>query len=189
MYERQQSHYGYVPNYALVFSHRPEVLERWAKLQASIKRHQDRRRFELLTFVAAVTLRSTLCSRAHGRVLSQYLSEDDVLTLARGETPSSCSPAEAAMIAFARTVARDANAVGRANVEALLRHGFEPAEIFDMTATVAARAFWTKIVESLGVDADVDAAPDDSFTQALTVGRASSFAPPRQLPASSSPAE
>lgn len=182
MYARQQRHYGYVPNYAQVFGHRPEVLERWAKLQASIKRHQDRRRFELLTFVAAVTLESTLCARAHGRALSEYLSIEDVETLARGETPGSCTPGEVAMIAFARTVARDANAVTREHVAALERHGYSHAEIFDMAATVAGRAFWTKIVESLGVEADVEASPDDAFARALTVGRSPTFVPPRRLP-------
>ena len=182
MYEREQSHYGYVPNYALLFGHRPEVLERWAKLQSSIKRHQDRRRFELLTFVAAVALQSTLCARAHGRVLSEYLSPEDVLALARGETPSSCSPAEAAMIAFARSVALDPNSVARQDVERLREHGFGPAEIFDMTATVAGRAFWTKIIEALGVEADVEAPPDDAFTRTLTVGRSPTFVPPRRLP-------
>jgi uncharacterized peroxidase-related enzyme len=181
MYKRQQEHYGYVPNYALVFGHRPEVLERWATLQASIKRHQDRKQFELLTFVAAVTLGSTLCARAHGRKLCEYLSPQDVQTLARGETPSCCSPAEAAMISFARTVARDANAVSRRDVALLKQHGFGHAEIFDMAATVAGRAFWTKIIESLGVDADVETQPDDAFAQALTVGRSPVFVPPRQL--------
>lgn len=29
MYARQEDHWGYVPNYAKVFSHRPEVLARW----------------------------------------------------------------------------------------------------------------------------------------------------------------
>jgi hypothetical protein len=29
MYERQQASYGYVPSYAKVFSHRPEVMVRW----------------------------------------------------------------------------------------------------------------------------------------------------------------
>ena len=42
MYERQQSAYGYVPNYAKVFSHRPEVLARWGRLLAEIRRPMDK---------------------------------------------------------------------------------------------------------------------------------------------------
>ena len=37
MYARQQSSWGYVPNYAKVFCHRPEVLARWGQLQAEIR--------------------------------------------------------------------------------------------------------------------------------------------------------
>ena len=54
MYDRQQKHYGYVPDYATVFSHRPEVMRRWAELLAALKRPMDKRRFELATFAAAI---------------------------------------------------------------------------------------------------------------------------------------
>ena len=47
MYERQQRHYGYVPNYATVFSHRPEVMRRWGELLAALKRPMDKRRQRL----------------------------------------------------------------------------------------------------------------------------------------------
>ena len=36
MYERQQAHWGYLPNYAKVFCHRPEIMKLWAQLQAGI---------------------------------------------------------------------------------------------------------------------------------------------------------
>lgn len=181
IYEREQQHYGFVPNYALLFGHRPELLERWARLQSSIKRHQDRRQFELVTFVAAVTLGSTLCSRAHGQALLEYLSREDVEALARGETPVSCSPADAAVIGLARTVARDANAVTREQIDALKGHGFGPGEILDMVATVAGRAFFSKIVEALGVEAHEEVRADDDLTRALTVGREPACLPPVRL--------
>ncbi len=53
MYARQAAHWGFVPNYAKVFCHRPEIMALWAQLQAGIKRHMDKRRFELVTFAAA----------------------------------------------------------------------------------------------------------------------------------------
>jgi len=62
MYARQEAHWGFVPNYAKVFCHRPEIMGLWAQLQIGIKRHMTKRRFELITFVSATTLRSTLCS-------------------------------------------------------------------------------------------------------------------------------
>jgi hypothetical protein len=59
MYERQQSAWGYVPNYAKVFCYRPEVMARWGRLLAEIRRPMSARRFELLTFAAAIALRTS----------------------------------------------------------------------------------------------------------------------------------
>lgn len=172
MYERQREHYGYVPSYAEVFCYRPEIMRLWAQLQSGIKRHMNKRRFELVTFVAAHTLRSTLCSLAHGKALTEFLSAADVRAIALGETPSSLTAGEAAMIDFARKVARDASAVTAEDVHRLEQIGFTAAEIFDIAATAAARAFWTKVIESLGVEADAPFRKmDASFRDALAVGR------------------
>ena len=172
MYERQQAHYGYLPNYAKVFCYRPEIMGLWAQLQSGIKRHMDRRRFELATFAAANALRSTLCSLAHGKLLTEFLSMEDVQAIARGETPKSLSAAEAAMLVFSRKVARDASAVTADDVELLKQHGFTDAEIFDISAAAAARAFWTKVLDSLGVEVDAPLrAMSPEFRDALTVGR------------------
>ena len=172
MYERQQAHYGYLPNYAKVFCYRPEIMGLWAQLQSGIKRHMDRRRFELVTFAAANALRSTLCSLAHGKLLTEFLSMEDVEAIARGEAPKSLSAAEAAMMVFGRKVARDASAITADDVELLKHHGFTDAEIFDISATAAARSFWTKMLDSLGVEADAPfRAMSPEFRDALTVGR------------------
>lgn len=172
MYERQFLHYGYVPNYALVFCHRPEIMRLWAQLLSGIKRHMDKRRFELVTFAAAHALRSTLCSLAHGKTLTEFLSAAEVIAIARGDAPESLTDAEAAMLEFVRKVARDASSVTSCDVERLKHMGFTDAEIFDIAATAAARAFWTKVIESLGVESDAPFhAMDPDLTAALTAGR------------------
>jgi uncharacterized peroxidase-related enzyme len=172
MYARQASFWGFVPNYARVFSHRPEIMGLWANLQLGIKRNMDKRRFELVTFAASNVLRSTLCSLAHGRALTSWFSETDVIAIARGEVPASLSAADAAMLEFSRKVARDASSVNAEDVALLRRHQFTDAEVFDITATAAARSFFTKLLESLGVEAD---APFHSVSgewkKALVVGR------------------
>jgi uncharacterized peroxidase-related enzyme len=179
MYERQRAHWGFVPNYAKVFCHRPEIMALWAQLQAGIKKHMDKRRFELVTFAAATALRSTLCSLAHGKALTEFFSPYDVQAMARGEAPASLSLAEAEMMAFGRQVARDASKVTRDDVNRLKQHGFSDAEIFDISATAAARSFWTKVVESLGVEAEPPfRAMNREFVQAMTVGRALDFGGP-----------
>jgi len=182
MYARQQAHWGFVPNYAKVFCHRPEIMALWAQLQAGIKRHMDKRRFELVTFAAAQALRSTLCSLAHGKALTEFFSVADVLAITRGEAPESLSAADAAMLDFARKVARDASSVRAEDVERLRQHGFTDAEVFDIAATAAARAFFTKLVESLGVEAEPSfRAMSKELRDAFVVGRPIDFAE-RQTP-------
>ena len=182
MYDRQQKHYGYVPNYATVFSHRPAVMRRWAELLAELKRPMDKRRFELATFAAAVTLRSSLCTLAHGKALLQFFSAEDVMAMARGETPASLSAAEAAIMRFACAVAHDASAVTADDVAEVKRHGLSDAEVFDIAAVAAGRAFFTKVIESLGVAADAPLrAMDGALREALTVGRPIAFVEPDRL--------
>jgi uncharacterized peroxidase-related enzyme len=182
MYDRQQKHYGYVPDYATVFSHRPEIMRRWAELLAAIKRPMNKRRFELATFVAAHELRSTLCTLAHGRALLAFFSADDVMAMARGEMPASLAAAEAALMRFARAVARDASAITAEDVAELKGYGYSDAEVFDIVATVAGRAFFTKVIESLGVAADAPLEEMDAqLRAALTVGRPVRFVEPDRL--------
>jgi uncharacterized peroxidase-related enzyme len=182
MYDRQQKHYGYVPNYATVFSHRPEIMRRWAELLAAIKRPMSKRRFELATFVAAHELRSTLCTLAHGKALLAFFSAEDVMAMARGKIPASLSAAEAALMRFARAVARDASAITAQDVAELKGYGYSDAEVFDIVATVAGRAFFTKVIESLGVATDTPLQQMDAeLRAALTVGRPVEFVEPDRL--------
>jgi len=172
MYARQESFWGFVPNYARVFSWRPELMMLWANLQNGIKRNMDKRRFELITFAAAHTQRSTLCSLAHGKALTQFFSKEDVQLIAQGAAPASLTAAEAEMMVFVRKAARGAYMTTRADVEKLKAHGFSDAEIFDIAAAVGARAFWTGLLEALGVEAEPSLlALDERFRKALTAGR------------------
>jgi uncharacterized peroxidase-related enzyme len=183
MYARQQSHYGYVPAYAQVFCYRPEIMQLWAQLQSGIKKHVDARRYELVTFAAANALRSSLCSIAHGKMLSKFVPTEDVQAIARGETPPSLTQSEAAMLAFARQVARDAAAITQQDVDDLKQQGFTDADVFDIAAIAAARAFWTKVIDSLGSDADTPwSGMGDEFIETMTVGRPPVFVEPERLP-------
>lgn len=184
MYERQQASWGYVPNYAKVFCHRPEVLARWARLLAEIRRPMHDRRFELATFAAAHALRHTACSLGHGKALADFVGEDAVCALARGEVAEPLSAAEAAIAAFARKIALDAASVTAADVDALRAHGLSEAEIFDVAATAAGRAFFTKLLDALGVEPESPLnrlAP--ALKSALVTGRPIGTAEPEKLPA------
>ncbi len=172
MYERQQASYGYVPNYALVFSVRPEVLTRWGRLLAEIRRPMSDRRFELVTLAAAQVYRHSACSLAHGAKLAEIIGEDEVVKLANGDDSSVLTAAEKEMLRYARRIAEDASQVTADDVARLKAHGLDDGEIFDIAAAVAGRAFLTKLLDALGSE------PDRNFErlstamrEVLTVGR------------------
>ena len=69
-------------------------------------------------------------------------------------------------------VAIDAAAVTRGDIDRLKGHGFDDAEVFDIAAAAAGRAFFTKVIESLGVEAESRFfAMDAEVRDALAVGR------------------
>jgi uncharacterized peroxidase-related enzyme len=172
MYLRQQRAWGFVPNYAKVFCHRPDVLARWGDLLTEIRRPMDKRRFELVTFTAAHALGNSACALVHGKSLTAFFSSEQVVAIASGNCEGILTDAEQAMVAYARQVATDAPRVAQAQVAALRAHGYSDAEILDIAATAAGRAFWTKLLDAVGVLADSPClALDEALRNALTVGR------------------
>jgi uncharacterized peroxidase-related enzyme len=183
MYERQQAAWGYVPNYAKVFCHRPEVMARWGRLLAEIKRPMDRRTFELVTFVAAHELRNTACTLAHGKALREFFSDEQIVAIAADKYDEILTDAEAALVRFARQIAKDASRVTSGQVQALKRFGFTDAEIFDVAATAAGRAFFAKVLDALGVEPDSPLRTlDTAFREPLAVGRPIDVRQPTRMP-------
>jgi uncharacterized peroxidase-related enzyme len=183
MYARQQRKFGYVPNYAKVFSHRPEIMALWADLLAGIRRHLDPRTFELATSAAAHAMGNSYCALAHGSALAKLLPLDDVRAAFADVEPSALSPRDRAVFEFGRKVAADAAAISADDADELRRQGLSDAEVFDVAAAAAARAFFAKLLDALG------AAPDSAFLdldeglrRALEVGRRIDDADPERLP-------
>ena len=76
------------------------------------------------------------------------------------------------MMAFVEKVALNADRITSADIELLRSHGYRDEEIFDFAAAAAARCFFSKLLDALGVLADStfnDLEP--TLRQALTVGR------------------
>ena len=171
MYQRQQAAWGYIPNYAKVFSVRPEVLARWGQLLAEIRRPMDKRRFELVTFAASIELDNSACALVHGKALTEFFTDAQIFDIAAGHCDM-LSAAEQAMVAFARQTASDASRTTAEQVAALKRHGYTDAEVFDVAAVAAGRAFFAKLLDALGTLPDSALLGlDESFRRALTVGR------------------
>ena len=183
MYERSQAQPGYVPNYAKAFSHRPEVWAAWGALLTSIRRHLDPRRYELVTVAAARALECSYCALAHGKILRERFYTAGELTAIVDGRASALVPADAALMAFAERVARNASQVTAADVQALRDHGLSDAEIFDVAAAVAARCFFSKLLDALGAEPDAAYATlEDELRQRLEVGRGIASAPTERLP-------
>jgi uncharacterized peroxidase-related enzyme len=182
MYARQQRSYGFVPHYATIFSHRPGLMKLWSDLLYGIRRNMDKRRFELVTVAAAMSVRSTYCSLAHARALMQFYSSAEVLAIVSGAEEAPLSDAEAEMMRFARKIATAAADTTVDDVARLRNYGFGEAEIFDIAAAATARSFFAQLCEGLGTTGDhMYDDMDSELRRVLAVGRAQTCVEPQKL--------
>lgn len=173
MYDKLFDSYGYLPAYGTLFSHRPELMRAWTRLNETIKSTMDLRRYEIATVAAALERRSSYCSLAHGeKLLGLGTSTDEVAAFARGEPDSGLTEEEQAVAAFARKVAADPVSIAPLDIETLRGHGLTDPEIFDVAAAASARCFFTALCDSMG--AHPDAAYRETIPElvdVLAVGR------------------
>ena len=173
MYEQVRAEHGHIPNWAGAFSLRPKVRAAWVGLVGSIRENLTLRRYELATLAAARALRSSYCSLAHGRVLADKVFDATrVTSIANGDGSAVLEPAEIAMMNFVEKLVRHADRVTEGDVAQLRELGYSDEEIFDIAATAAARCFFSKLIDALGVQADASFNKlDPDMRKALTVGR------------------
>ena len=173
-YASQHHHWGFLPDFAGCFSSRPEVAHAWANLNLTIRGGMDRRRFELVTVAAARALRSTYCTVAHAMFLRDACGDAEAVEqLALAPDGSTLSAEDATVWAFATKVAQDAASIEQADVDAVRAAGLSDADVADIVLAVAARAFFTKVLDGLGaqLDAPTAASFSPATLQAMTVGR------------------
>jgi uncharacterized peroxidase-related enzyme len=173
MYQQAERRFGYVPNWALAFSLRPGVRDGWGALLTSIQSNLPVRTYELATLAAARALRSSYCALAHGSVLADKVFDATAVTaIVKDADEAPLEPRERHMMAFAEKVALNADRITSADVELLRSHGYQDEAIFDIAATAAARCFFSKLLDALGVQADSTFNDlDPALREALTVGR------------------
>lgn len=173
-YEQQRASWGYLPNYARAFATRPDVARAWNELNGAVRNHMDRRRYELATIAAARVYRSTYCTAAHSKFLrDQCGDEASMRAVAADPTGAALDAADRELVTFASRVAENAASITADDVDRLRDHGFSDAEIVDVVFAVAARAFFTKALDALGVQADVELGDtfDPEVRRQVTVGR------------------
>jgi uncharacterized peroxidase-related enzyme len=173
MYEKLKTRSGNIPNYARIFSHRPQLMTAWSELQDCLRENIEPRRYELLTLAAAQAIGSSYCSLAYGKTLRRkYFDDSELLSIARGDEDAPISEAEAKIMELARKTATRSDSVTQEDITALRTLGLSDAEIFDVVAGAAARCFFAKISDALGAlpDAHFSDLAEDIKTQ-LVVGR------------------
>jgi uncharacterized peroxidase-related enzyme len=173
MYATDEETFGFLPSFTRAFSARPAVYQAWRQLNGAIKENMDLRRYELATVAAAGRLRSSYCMLAHGSVLmDQFLDAGSLAAVVADHRAAGLSAEDVAVMDLAAKVAVDATAVERGDIERLRSLGLSDAEIVDVVLAAAARCFFSKTLDALGVQPDARYADlDPSIRDALTVGR------------------
>src|SRR4051794_20700980 len=173
-YEKQRASWGYLPNYAHAFATRPDVARAWTALSNAVGKGMDRRRFELATIAAARAYRSTYCMAAHLKFLRDDCGDEDTMrAIAADPSGATLDPADRAVMDFATLVATDASSITAKDVQDLRSHGLSDADIADIVFAASARAFLTKVLDAMGIQADAQLgqAFDPAVAQQVTVGR------------------
>jgi uncharacterized peroxidase-related enzyme len=174
LYENVRGVYGHVTNFADAFSVRPAVFAAWLNLNGEIKANMDMRMYELATLAAARRLRSSYCALAHGTVLAdEYLKPGEELqAIASDHHAAGLDAADAAVMDFAEKVVDDAASITQADVDHLRELGLSDEDVFDVALAAAARCFFSKTLDALGVQPDGKfSALDPGLREALVVGR------------------
>lgn len=173
MYEADRRRMGYLPNYSRTFSIHPGAYQGWRSLISSISSGMDPRRYELATLGAALEMRSSYCSLAHGAVLvEKFLPAPDLRKVVEDPDSAPLDEVEQAILDLAAKVVSDATAVTEADIDRLRALGCDDREIFDVILAAAARSFFSKVLDATGT------LPDSAYENMepglrdlLTVGR------------------
>ena len=162
---------GVTTNHERAFAERPEVFAAWQQLNGAIKAGMDLRRYELATLAAARRLRSSYCCLAHGTVLIERFDEP-VREIALDHRAAGLDEVDVAVMDLAERVVDDATSIGDDELQRLRDLGLTDAEIKDVVLAAAARCFFSKTLDALGVLPDAsygDLEPE--LLDVLVVGR------------------
>ncbi len=158
-------------NYERAFAERPDVYAAWAQLNGAIKAGMDLRRYELATLAAARRLRSSYCCLAHGVVLQERF-EAPVVEIARDHRAAGLDEVDVAVMDLSERVVDDATSVSDTDLQSLRELGLSESEIMDVVLAAAARCFFSKTLDALGVLPDASYRDlDADLREALVVGR------------------
>jgi alkylhydroperoxidase family enzyme len=158
-------------NFERAFEERPDVYAAWVELNTAIKANMDLRRYELATLAAARRLRSSYYALAHGSVLIERFDEP-VREIALDRGSAGLDDIDVAVMDLAECVVDDATSIEDGELDRLRELGLSDAEVMDVVLAAAARCFFSKTLDALGVRPDAKYADlDPELREVLVVGR------------------
>ena len=124
LFAADRARLGYVANYTRLFAQRPNVEEARRQLLGAISQNMDPRRYELATVAAAHKLRSSYCSLAHGKILSEdHFTPEIVRDLIVDRGAAALDDVDRAVMDLAERVADDATTVSQGDIDRLRELG------------------------------------------------------------------
>jgi uncharacterized peroxidase-related enzyme len=173
LYAADRELVGHVRNMTCGLSLAPEIVAAWQALNGAIKARMDLRRYELATLAAARRLRSSYCMLAHGSVLlDQFVDPETLQAIVADHSAADLEPVDVAVMDLADKVVADACSVTQDDIDRLRSFGLSDSEILDVVAAAAARCFFSKLLDGLGVAPDASySALDPALLETLVVGR------------------
>jgi alkylhydroperoxidase family enzyme len=104
--------------------------------------------------------------------MAEFMGPSEARAVVEDHLAAGLDPVDIAVMDLADKVARDATSVTEADVVALRDLGLDDGEIMDVVLAAAARCFFSKTLDGLGVQPDAKYADlDPAVRDALTVGR------------------
>jgi hypothetical protein len=174
LYAEDRSTFGYVMNLSQAWAHLPDVHD---DLFGLLGRTADaagltfRQRGVLISALAS-SMGDPHCSLAWGTRLAGAAGDDVAAGVLRGDD-SGLEPAERALAAWARKLARDPSGTEAGDVEGLRAAGYDDEQIAAVTVFVALRIAFSTVNDALGArpDRELARSAPDGVRAAVTFGR------------------
>ena len=160
MYAADLDAQGYVAHLTRLWATCPEALHLLSQT-LGLAGHLgglDFRQRQLLITAGASAMGDSYCSLAGGDRLAAAATSETAAAVIGGATES-LSASDAALVSWARRMARDPNATTQADVDELRTLGFDDGQVFAITLYVALRLAFATVNDTLG------AAPDPELAE------------------------
>ncbi|HEY3957401.1 MAG TPA: hypothetical protein VGM53_28880 [Streptosporangiaceae bacterium] len=174
IFDEDEAEVGFVMNASRLWAYQPKAMTGLFELLGSVAAGASltERQRGILIAACASSLGDSCCSLAWGTRLAGQASPSLAAGVLSG-ADTGLDPAEQAMAAWARQVARDPNAAAAGDVQALRDAGLSDAGIFAVTVYVALRIAFSTVNDALGVrpDAEYATLAPTAVRDAVTFGR------------------